>query len=293
MRRVIQKLTKHVYIRGLPRVLWLSRRILRPPLAADCTPIATLPNGLRFALPIDDYFQWMSVWGYFQPEIERLILDSLADGDTFVDVGANVGLFTLTARQRVGRDGGVVAIEPEPRARGILRRNIALNGFGAGISVLKYAISDHSGFVSFEVAKQLGHSTALRDYSGIESVERICVETLTLDAAVTRANVDPASIALVKVDVEGLEYEVLAGAQRVLEGAAALIIEVNPDALAANGKTFEDLWNIITRAGRTAFWVQPKGGILRSTQSYHLRPISQPRAVAGLAGDIFVPARRA
>lgn len=293
LRCLIQQLTKHIYIRGLPRLLWSSRGMLQPPMAGDLSRVATLPNGLRFALLVDDYFQWMSVWGYFQPEIECLILDSLGDGDIFVDIGANVGLFSLAARQRVGGNGRVIAIEPEPRARRILQHNITVNDFAGEFHLLENAISDHNGTLSFSVAKQLGHSTAVRDYSGIESLEQIAVQALTLDEALVRSDVDPGSIALVKVDVEGLECEVLGGARRVLESRAALIVEVNPHALAANGKAFEDLWEIIAQAGRTAMWVQSGGGNLRFTRSYQLRPISDPRSVEGQTGDIFIPARSA
>lgn len=291
IRRAIQQLTRRLYIRGLPRLLWLARRILAPRPEDDGSCVVSLPNGSLFAVPLNDYFQWMSVWGYFQPEVEDVILQHMREGDTFVDVGANTGLFTLAARQRVGPNGRVVAIEPEPRARAMLERNIALNGYGGEITTLACAISRSSGTIPFEVAKQLGHSTALVRYAGIETAENITVESLTLDTALEAVEVRPEDVALVKVDVEGLEVDVLEGAQRVLVGDAAMIIEVNQHTLAASGTSFEQIWEAISERARPILWIDTRQHPFRRSDSYGLRPLSGPSDIAGLSGDIFVPRR--
>lgn len=291
IRWLVQRLTKRLYIRGLPRLLWLARRLLAPSAQNNGGRVASLPNKLHFEVHLDDYFQWMAVWGYFQPEIEHLILSRLSSGCTFVDVGANVGLFSLAAARRVGDAGRVVAIEPEPRAHRILRNNFILNDCHCRVDLIPYAISDHTGTTTFTVAKQIGHSTALSEYAGIDILERIQVETMTLDSALESVGVRPEWASIIKIDVEGLEVEVLQGARQVLAGQAALIIEVNPDTLAANGKQFAHLWDILTQAGRIIRWIDPNRRAIRPAKSYRLRTISHPSELEGLAGDIFVPPR--
>src|SRR6185312_15602233 len=67
--------------------------------------------------------------GVWEPDISRLIASCLQPGDTFIDIGANIGYFSLMAAKLVGPAGQVYAIEPWPPTLKILRHNIQLNGF--------------------------------------------------------------------------------------------------------------------------------------------------------------------
>lgn len=276
----LQRFTSAYYVRGLPRALWIARRCF-------ATGSFRLPNLLRMHVDPDDYFQWMAVWGYFGSEIERLILETLDLGDTFVDVGANVGLFSLAARKAVGADGRVLAIEPDPRAREELEANLRLNAFG-DVSVVDCAVGAGSGTLTLRLAKQLGHSTAVADFTGIDTVREVVVPVMALDDVLRQARVPVTSVRLVKIDVEGLEYEVLRGAEEVLRSASVMIMEVNHHALAANGRSFADLWEIIVAARRSPLWIERSSALIHRNAKARLVPISHPRDVEGRSGDIFI-----
>jgi FkbM family methyltransferase len=136
----------------------------------------------------------------------------LEPGDLFVDVGANVGTYSIIAGE-VGAD--LVAIEPNERARGWLRRNLELNGLDA--QVLDVAIGAEPGTASFTSGKDTTNSF---DPEGDQLVQ---VDTLDRIIGDRQANI--------KVDVEGFELEVLAGAAEALAAHRVRLIqmEMNED----------------------------------------------------------------
>jgi FkbM family methyltransferase len=137
---------------------------------------------------------------------------ALAPGDLFVDVGANVGTYSLIA----GESGAeLVAVEPNERARGWLQRNLALNGLEA--EVLDVAIGAEPGTATFTSGKDTTNSF------DPEGDQVVVVDTLDRIIGERRAHV--------KVDVEGFELEVLAGAAAALGSHRIELIqmEMNED----------------------------------------------------------------
>ena len=140
---------------------------------------------------------------------ERLI----APGSVVYDIGANVGYFSLLASQLVGDKGQVYAFEPLPRNVHFLHRHIALNQI-ENIKVVEAAVSDHEGEAFFD----LGASSAMGHLSeaGEIKVRRVC-----LDKMLDSGEIRPPD--MVKIDVEGAEYEVLRGARVMLETQRPLL----------------------------------------------------------------------
>lgn len=148
-----------------------------------------------------------SCWGgYFESANQRFVVDELGARDTFVDVGANVGFFTLLGSRSVGRSGRVVAFEPLRRNVELLERHLALNRVANAV-VVRSALSDHAGYEGFGSGSSPSMARLSKD--GAEKVE-----VTTLDAAL--AALDVGEVRLIKIDVEGAEAEVLAGAARTL-----------------------------------------------------------------------------
>jgi len=147
--------------------------------------------------------------GVFERENQRLLTRLLRPGDRFVDVGANVGFFTLLGARRVGSGGGVLAFEPLESNLELLRRHVELNG-ASQVSVIPTALADRSGRGSF--GHQGSPSQARLDPRG-----ETTVEIDTLDNALERKGWD--SVRAVKVDVEGAEARVLRGARRTMAAA--------------------------------------------------------------------------
>ncbi len=178
------------------------------------------------------------VCGSFEPNEFNFLDRILKPGMVFVDVGANDGYFTLFAARRVGPSGRVISFEPSSRERGHLERNIALNGLG-NVTVVPVALGAAAGHADLHLAQGVhsGHNT-LGHFAHEDvvpaNVERVPLETL--DAVVSRLGLS--CVDVIKIDVEGGEANVLAGARAVLgERRPILMMEVNDGALRAQGSS--------------------------------------------------------
>jgi FkbM family methyltransferase len=143
--------------------------------------------------------------GTYEREQTALFEQMLRPGDTVLDVGANVGYYTLLAAVLVGEHGRVHAFEPEPRNAGFLRRHAAINRC-RNVTVQQAAVSDRAGTARFDFGSGSG-TGHLADAGAIE------VRTLRLDDYCAEHGLAPTAI---KIDVEGAEMSVLQGARETL-----------------------------------------------------------------------------
>lgn len=143
------------------------------------------------------------------------LLHLLRPGDLFVDVGANVGSYTVLASAVCSARS--IAIEPDPGTARSLRRNIEINGIGDSVTVVEAAVGAAPAMVRFTTGRDTTNRVATR--SDLATRE---VQVRTLDEIL--ATEDPA---LIKLDVEGYEPQVFAGAASTLKGTslAAVITE--------------------------------------------------------------------
>ena len=149
----------------------------------------------------------------YEPETLDLILKHLRPGDVFVDVGANIGVFTLPASKRVGQQGRVIAAEASTDIYTYLQRNVEANG-ARQVTVLNCAICDFTGSVPFYPApKEKFGMGSLGAQFGAKPVD---VPARTLDKVLEEVAVE--HVAVIKVDVEGFEVSVFRGAEKLLRG---------------------------------------------------------------------------
>jgi FkbM family methyltransferase len=166
---------------------------------------------------------WCSIGGLeYEPEM-RTVIGLLHAGDVFVDVGANVGVYTLHAARKVGPGGKVLFFEPTLETFEAARANVNLNEF-AHVKGFNAAVADVVGQMEFIVCKS-GNSNYLS--SGAVDDARKSVETRkvpvdTIDAMAVREGVP--RIDFLKVDAEGAE-------EMVLKGAALILARDNPSVL--------------------------------------------------------------
>lgn len=168
--------------------------------------------------------------GYFEGsgelEVQNVMQQYLRPGMIFYDIGANIGFFSLLAARIVGKDGLVIAFEPDPELAARLLEHVGRNDFQV-ISVIEKAVWSKPGTVSFARGdpatspdRGLGHIVA----QGAEGTIR--VNTVSLDDFVVTT---PAPDFL-KCDVEGAEVEVFRGAGRLLtEKRPAILCEIHSD----------------------------------------------------------------
>jgi FkbM family methyltransferase len=148
------------------------------------------------------------------------------EGTTFLDIGANLGTTSLAAI-REHAFGRVVACEPDPDNARYLRATASLNGLEEIIVVVEAAVSDRAGQAVWRSGRtsaegiSTGTGTLRLDRSGAGQVE-----VVALDDLVARGFVEPASVGMVWLDVQGFEGHALAGAEQVLAGGAPVVVAV-------------------------------------------------------------------
>jgi FkbM family methyltransferase len=158
--------------------------------------------------------------GLHEFEDMAFVLHLLRKDDLFIDVGANIGSYTVLA----GGAGGArcIAIEPVPGTYAHLMRNIALNDISGIATTRNLAVGGSTGTISFTTGLDTVNHVAVEDE--IASERTMEVEVTTLDRLLE--GLDPK---LIKIDVEGYESEVIAGAEKVLSNVSldAVIMELN------------------------------------------------------------------
>lgn len=190
-------------------------------------------GGLTYYLnPADQYLtREVLAGGEYEPEQTRLFKAQCRPGDTVIDVGANVGWYTVLASKLVGDTGRVVAFEPDPESFAFLERNAAANGCG-NVTLERKALSDAPGVLTLHLheGNKGRHSTVFGFKGGDVDVEAVRLDDYLAGKA---GRVD-----LVKVDVEGAEPAVLDGMARTLEAhrGVRLVVEFAPDRVAAVGR---------------------------------------------------------
>lgn len=194
---------------------------------------ARLYDGQTIYLNPRDYIDAMVyLYGDFDPAISWCLRRLLRAGDVYVDVGANIGTETVPAAKLVGPTGVVHAFEPNAEVLGLLERSLQANGL-TNVQAHLRAVSDFDGEIGLSVPES---SSGLATASKEVPPGGLTVEAVRLDGF---EPLRTRTIRLLKIDVEGHEYPVLKGAERLLaEGRVEhVLIEIWPD----EGVTFDEV----------------------------------------------------
>jgi len=208
----------------------------------------TTPAGVALAFRPDDITCYYFFRGDYESSLAKLIQALPVDG-VFVDVGANVGNFSVLASRAVGAAGLVAAFEPNPETYARLIHHIALNRAGAVVP-FHSAVGATPGTAEMVCTENSGLSH-LRNGSadtGVETTQRVAV--VALDDCLP-ALLAGREIELMKIDVEGAELGVLEGADRLLRAGKIkrLHVEICADLLGRFRTTPEQLWRFLERRG--------------------------------------------
>jgi FkbM family methyltransferase len=195
--------------------------------------LATFSDGRRFGIDAGDVmYEQIYRLGEYEPQLTRVVRGLLRPGDFAVDVGANHGWFTVLMARTVGPGGVVWAIEPGAAMVAALRENLALNDVH-GVTIHELALGDAEGEVDLLVFADLPHGHASTARLGDHAYVAQRVRRRTLDALLEEADRPPA---VVKVDVEGSERDILRGAREALAAKRSMwLLEVNHETAAAFG----------------------------------------------------------
>ena len=192
----------------------------------------------------------------------------LFSGDSFIDIGANHGSFSVVASSIVGRHGCVYAIEPQPQLAGPLR--LSLSKGPARFEVLETAVGAREGVAElFVPAGSSGSAGIFGDFSARWSYSRLIVRMTQLDRLLE--NYDFSDRVVIKMDIEGGEAASLQGfGQLIRRLKPVLLLEVNQEAMRAAGTDNSELVGHLTDLGFDRFVTPGSPGnvaLLRSNVS--------------------------
>jgi FkbM family methyltransferase len=216
--------------------------------------VVQLPDGVRMRLFMDSEVSYAIYAKDFETNERKFHHAYLRPGDVYIDIGANIGLFTLIAAHRVGKEGHVHAFEPTITSYQRLMANIQLNRF-SNVSAHQCALSDKPGQVEMSVSLDGfdGRNSIVTPTGGEEFATEL-VKTTTLDQFVQEQNL-AGKINMIKIDVEGWEMHVLMGAKKCLSAADAPMLQVEfaEDACESAGSSCMELYQSLTQLGYQLF----------------------------------------
>ncbi|MFB6199896.1 MAG: FkbM family methyltransferase [Candidatus Nanohaloarchaea archaeon] len=220
--RLIAKVYEHVYphTKSLRGATFL-KRIIEKKIKSQKIAQIELLDGTKIFAPLTTDQAYNLYLDKEIPELEQLsyLKDRLREGETFVDVGASFGLFSCFVAENTSAD--IVAFEPRPSNTAFL----TLNNFfyDRGIEIFEKACSDETGKTEFHLSKNTGGMNSLEERDTSERV--IEVETVELKRVVSEADV-------VKIDVEGAEFQVLKGMHEMLDdNQPEILLELHKEEL--------------------------------------------------------------
>lgn len=198
-----------------------------------------------------------------EPSTVQALQAVLSEGNTFIDLGSNEGYFSIIASALVGNTGRVYAIEPQRRLQMVLQKNIELNG-ARNIVIRRCAISNQAGKANLYLSPNTNTGS-----SGFYRATRYgnwkeTVETETLDAFFQRERIS--SCDLLKIDIEGHEYEAIFGSTDIFRSGAikAVVLEIHREILKRRGLAAEKITDFLADCGyclderfaETSMWIR-------------------------------------
>jgi FkbM family methyltransferase len=178
--------------------------------------------------------------GTWEPTETEVFLKHVKAGDTVVDVGANIGYYTVLGAKAVGSAGKVYAFEPDPTGFGLLAKNVKTNGFANVIAEQK-ALSDKPGKLKLYLDAVNKGDHRIYQTGNRPSID---IDAVTLDGYLGKAG---RKVDLIKIDTQGAEVVILRGMKETLRQnpSVKLLIEFWPKGLSEFGHKATEILDIL------------------------------------------------
>jgi FkbM family methyltransferase len=188
----------------------------------------------------------------YEPYETKLISNIISPGDVVLDIGANIGYYTVIFAKLVGQNGKVFAFEPEPTNFSLLQKNVSINGC-SNVTVEQKAVSNRNERKKLYLNKENAgmHTIYKSQYADLDPVE---IETISLD---TYFNNYTGKIDFIKMDIEGSEYTALEGMKTILQrqNSIKLLVAFFPSAIREYGYEPEQYFDLLSSYGFRIYFI--------------------------------------
>jgi len=229
------------------------------------------------------YIYYFGVW---EPPLTQWIKERLSPGDVFIDVGAHVGYYTLLASTLVGDSGKVVAVEASPEIFEILRSNVELNHADnvRPVNIAAWCSEETAPIFTWPECPP-GITTLVPSWARLWNLEEHgSVRAAPLSNILESNEIQRARI--VKIDVEGAEWQVLYGMKSLLDDCRPdleIVVEFTAPARRGNGKAWADLLRFFDVLGFHSYSLEND----YSVAPYISRRLQRPERLKHMPADTF------
>jgi FkbM family methyltransferase len=187
--------------------------------------------------------------GEYEPETAETLSKLLRPGFVFIDLGANEGFFSILGARLIGPTGQVIAVEPQARLLPILEQNCVINDVAKTVQIVNLAVSDRNGTSTFFLSPDINTGS-----SGLANRTKYPLPTqqvslITLSALLDRLHL--LNVDLMKIDIEGYEYEAILGSPVVFQEhrVKTIVLELHPDSICKRGLAAERIGLFLEECG--------------------------------------------
>jgi FkbM family methyltransferase len=234
-----------------------------------------LTTGDRFVVQVGDQIsEGIYSLGCHEAALTSILLPMLRPGMTVLDIGANIGYFTVMAAKRVAPSGRVHAFEINEKVLTLLKENIRVAGVD-NVVVAESAVTQESGSIDFFVPKSGDEAEGTtRPSQRYDSVQKVTVPATSIDDYVSRNAIE--RVDLIKIDIEGGESAALSGAAQLLSGAhkPILFFEALDSACANHGITWLDTIDTVRRFGYRVYQIDTANYVGLPQETAAAAPVS-------------------
>jgi FkbM family methyltransferase len=204
--------------------------------------------------------------GCFEPLETELVMRIVRPGDVVLDLGANIGYYTLLFARLVGDSGKVIAFEPDPGNFNLLRKNLHANGY-RNVILHNKAVADSNGTLRLHLCEE--NKGDHRLYDSGDDRSSIAVETITIDDAIAGV---ADRVDLIKMDIQGSEPRALRGMQKTLarNPNVKLISEFWPISFDRTGHKADEYLDELRRLGFTLWNIDEDREVIQPSTAQEL-----------------------
>jgi FkbM family methyltransferase len=218
-----EKVDKHRLRSRLARFVYSHRSLIKHFILVRRPVLLKLAH-FKIYVRLDDMAvgAWIMAKHGYETHVTEVMCPFLKPGVVFVDIGANIGYYTLLAASRIGQEGKVIAFEPSDNNCVLLRRSLRANGFD-NVELYPHAVADVERTVGLDMDFSNGQISL-----GDPLTSTYQVQAVTLDEFLK----DEPRIDIIKMDIEGAEWLALQGMHQLIQRhRPAIFTEFHPVAL--------------------------------------------------------------